>query len=162
MGRRELEITDIDEIVKILDKAKFLHLGLVDEDMPYIAAMNYGFTIDGDKLTLYLHSAVKAYKIDVIKRNPMCCFELECDVEPFDGEMPCKNGMMYSSVKGRGCVEIIEDDYEKISAMKIFMKTQRGEEHEFTSKLLSAVTMMRIDVSEYRAKRRPHPLERQG
>ena len=67
MGRRELEITDIDEIVKILDKAKFLHLGLVDEDMPYIAAMNYGFTIDGDKL---IASFVASTRFAVVAISP--------------------------------------------------------------------------------------------
>ena len=35
MTRRERQVTDIDEIIKILDKAKVLHLGLVDGDEPY-------------------------------------------------------------------------------------------------------------------------------
>lgn len=160
MTRRELEITDINEIVKIIEKAKVLHLGLVDDGMPYIVPMNYGFTMEDGKLTLYMHSAVKGYKIDVIRKNPVCCFELECDVEPFDGDKPCMNGTSYSSVMGRGKIEFIEGDQAREDAMNAFMKTQRGTTHEFTPKMLSAVAMLRIDVSEYTAKRRPKPLER--
>ena len=43
MTRRELEITDIEEIRGILDRAQVLHLGLVDDGFPYIVPMNYGY-----------------------------------------------------------------------------------------------------------------------
>ena len=33
--KREREVTDMEEILSILDKAKVLHLGLVDGDEPY-------------------------------------------------------------------------------------------------------------------------------
>ena len=160
MTRRELEVTDINEIIGILDRAKVLHLGLVDEGRPYIVPMNYGYTMDDGKLTIYLHSSMKGYKIDVIRNNPECCFELECDVKPFEGPKPCMNGMSYSSVMGRGRAEILEGYQERLKAMNIFMSSQTGQEYEFTEKMLSAVHMIRIEVSEYTAKRRPHPLER--
>ncbi|MDD6191110.1 MAG: pyridoxamine 5'-phosphate oxidase family protein [Firmicutes bacterium] len=162
MNRRELEIKDKGEIKGIIEKAKILHLGLIDEGLPYIVPMNYGFEMENGKLTLYLHSAVKGYKIDVMKKSPVCCFELECDVAPFEGEKPCQNGMVYSSVIGRGKVSFITDGDDKIHAMKVLMKTQTGRDFDFTERELSAVAMIRIDVSEYTAKRRPHPLERRG
>lgn len=160
MTRRELEITDINEIENILKEALVLHLGLVDDGMPYIVPMNYGYTLDDGKLTIYLHSSKKGYKIGVIEKNPTCCFELETGVEPFSGKMPCQNGMVYSSVMGRGEVKILEDLEERIHAMKVLVKHQTGVDHEFTEKLLSAVTLMKIDVTEFTAKRRPHPMER--
>lgn len=160
MNRREREVKDLNEIRKFLEKSKVLHLGLVDEGRPYIVPMNYGFEMDDGRLALYLHSAVKGYKIDVMKANPDCCFELECDVEPFEGAKPCQHGMIYSSVIGRGKVNFISDANEKIRAIQILMKTQTGKDFDFTERELSAVTMLRIDVSEYTAKRRPHPLER--
>ena len=160
MTRRELEITDIRKIEEILEKGKVLRLGLVDEGMPYIVPMNYGFEMEDGRLTIYLHSGCKGYKLDVIRAKPVCCFELECDVTPFEGEKPCQNGMAYSSVMGRGEIHIIEEPADKIRAMQILMKTQTGRDFDFTERELSAVAMLRIDVSEYTAKRRPHPLER--
>ena len=42
MTRRELEVTNPEEILRILDSSRVLHLGLVDDGMPYIVPMNYG------------------------------------------------------------------------------------------------------------------------
>ena len=161
MNRRDREITDVNEIKAILEKAKFLHLGLTDGDMPYVVPMNYGYVMDDTNLTLYMHSSRRGYKLDILEKNPNCCFELECDVEPFSGgDKPCQNGMIYSSIIGRGRAEIIEDEEERTKAMNFIMEAQVGQTYEFTEKMLSAVTMIRIDVTEYTAKRRPHPLER--
>ena len=44
MTRRELEITDITEILKIMDSTKILHLGLSDGGWPYVVPMNFGYT----------------------------------------------------------------------------------------------------------------------
>ena len=71
MTRRELEVTDPAVIRHILDESKVLHLGLVDDGMPYIVPMNYGCKWEADKLTLYLHSASRGYKLDVIAKNPV-------------------------------------------------------------------------------------------
>ena len=57
MTRREREVTDIGEIIKILDNAKVLHLGMVDGDEPYVVPMNYGYTLEDGKLTIWLHGA---------------------------------------------------------------------------------------------------------
>ena len=36
MTRREREVTDINEILKIMDACKIVHVGLVDGDQPYV------------------------------------------------------------------------------------------------------------------------------
>ena len=43
--------------------------------------------------------------------------------------------------------------------MSILMKTQTGGDFEFNERLVSIVTVIRIDVSEYTAKHRPLPSE---
>ena len=43
MTRRELEVKDPAVIQNILDGSKFLHLGLVDDGMPYVVPMSYGY-----------------------------------------------------------------------------------------------------------------------
>lgn len=157
MTRRELEITEPQKIIEILDKSKVLHLGLVDDGMPYIVPMNYGYTMEEGKLTIYLHGAVKGYKMDVIRKNPICCFEMECEVQSFEGTIPCTYGTSYYSLMGRGEITIVEDVAEKIKAMSILMKTQTGKDFEFNDRLVSIVSVMRIDASVYTAKHRPAP-----
>ena len=67
--RREREVTDINEIIGILDRAKIVHVGMVDEGKPYIVPMNYGYPLEDGRLTFYLHSAVKGDKLEL--RHPI-------------------------------------------------------------------------------------------
>lgn len=157
MTKRELQITDLNEIKAILDNAKVLHLGMAVDNEPYVVPMNYGYKMEDDKLTLYLHSAVQGKKIDMMKANSKVFFELDCDWVPFEGEKPCQYGLSYSSVMGRGEAVLVEDVEEKMEAMSFLMKTQTGKDFTFNEKLVSIVAVVRIDVAEYTAKHRPVP-----
>lgn len=160
MTRRELEITNINDILNILDNCKYLHLGLVDGDEPYVVPLNYGYTMEDEKLTLYMHCATRGYKLDLINANPKVFFTMNCDVAPFEGEMPCQYGTAYKCLMGRGTAEVVEDPSKKMEALSIFMKTQTNLDFQFTEKLVSAVSIIKVDVSEYTAKARIHPLEK--
>ena len=113
--------------------------------------------MEDGKLTLYLHSAVRGKKLDMIRENPKVFFEMCCDVTPFEGKLPCQYGVTYSSVMGRGTARIIEDVEEKMAAMTVLMKTQTAKDFSFNEKLVSIVAVVRIDVAEYTAKHRPLP-----
>ena len=157
MTKRELQITDENQIRHILDEAKVLHLGLAVDNEPYVVPMNYGYTMENGKLVLYLHSAVRGKKIDMVRANSRVFFEMDCDWRPFEGEKPCQYGLVYSSVMGRGTASIVEDTAEKIKAMALLMKTQTQKDFEFNDRLVSIVAVIRIDVEEYTAKHRPLP-----
>lgn len=157
MTKRELQVTDPGQIRAILDTAKVLHLGLCVDNEPYVVPMNYGYIMEGETLVLYLHSAVQGKKLDMIRANPRVFFELDCDRMPFEGEKPCQYGLVYSSIMGRGTACIVEDVEEKIRAMTMLMKTQTGKDFSFNDRLVSIVSVIRIDVTEYTAKHRPLP-----
>ncbi len=157
MTRREQEITDINEIIRILDEAKIAHIGLVDGDEPYVVPMNYGYIMENGKLTIYLHGAKRGRKLDVIRANPKVFFEAECDLVPFEGDVACRYGIAYSSIMGKGTAEIIEDVEEKKLALSVLMKTQTGKDFEFEDKMTTIVSIIRINVSQYTAKFRPMP-----
>lgn len=157
MTRREREVTDINEIIKILDTAKVAHIGLVDGDEPYVVPMNYGYTMENGKLTIYLHGAKRGRKIDVIRANPKVFFEAECNIIPFEGDIACRYGIAYESIMGKGLAVIVEDVEEKKKALSLLMKTQTGKDFEFEEKMTAFVSIIRIDVSEYTAKYRPMP-----
>lgn len=155
--KRERQVTDLATIRTILDTAKVLHLGMVDGDEPYIVPMNYGYTLEEGKLTLYLHGATTGRKLELIRKNPKVFFCLECDVTPFEGKLPCQYGTVYSSVMGRGIAHIVEDVQQKQDAMTILMKTQTGKDFTFNEKLVSIVSVIRIDIESFTAKHRPLP-----
>ena len=157
MTRREREITDIEEIRGILDRAKIVHVGMVDGNRPYVVPMNYGYTLNDGKLTFYLHGAMRGRKLDVIRTNPNVFVELDTDIVPFEGEVACKYGLCYSSVMGEGVAEIVEDTELKKEALSIFMKTQTGKDFDFNDKMVSVVSIIKINISEFTAKKRPMP-----
>ena len=157
MTKRERQVTDEKQIMAILDAGKVLHLGLAVDNEPYVVPMNYGYTHENGKLVVYLHSAVRGKKLDMMRANPKVFFEIDCDLMPFEGKLPCQYGMVYSSVMGKGIATIVEDVEEKKRAMSILMKTQTGKDFSFDDKLVSIVAVVRIDVEEYTAKHRPLP-----
>ncbi len=157
LTRRENLITDIEIVEQILKKSKVLHLGLVDGDEPYVVPMNYGYTLEDGKLTLWLHGAKRGRKLDLMRKNPKVFFEMECDIEPFEGDVACKYGISYLSLMGKGIAEIVEDVEKKKAALTHLMKTQTDKDFQFNDKLVSVVSIIRIDVTEYTAKHRPAP-----
>lgn len=157
MTRREFKITDEAHIKRILDTARVLHLGLAVDNEPYVVPMNYGYTMEDNKLVLYLHSAVRGKKLDMIRKNPNVFFQMDCDQQPFNGKVACQYGLSYSSIMGQGRAKIVENVEEKKIAMSVLMKTQTGNDFSFDDRLVSAVAVIRVDVSEYTAKHRPIP-----
>lgn len=154
---REKLVTDMNEIVKILDNSKVVHVGMIDGDEPYVVPMNYGYTLVDGKLTLWLHCAKRGRKLDVLRANNKVFFEMECGIQPFDGDIACRYGISYSSIMGRGTAEIVEDVEIKKAALTYLMKTQTGMDFEFEDKMASIVSIIKIDTVEFTAKHRPLP-----
>ena len=157
MTRRERQVTDENRIRHILDASKVLRLGLAVDNEPYVVPMNYGYVMENGTLTLYLHSALRGKKLDMIRANPKVFFEMDCDHIPFEGDVACKYGLSYSSIMGRGNARILEDVTEKQKALSVLMKTQTDRDFSFAEKMAGVVAIIRIDVSEFTAKHRPVP-----
>ena len=157
LTRREFEVTDMNEIIDILDKCLIVHIGMIDGDEPYVVPLNYGYTMEDGKLTLYMHGATEGRKLDVMRANPKVFFEMNCEVTPFEGKMACQYGTSYACLMGKGLAEVVEDIEDKKKYLSLFMKTQTGKDFTFTDGMISTVSIMKIDVTEYTAKRRPLP-----
>ncbi len=155
MTRREQQVTDMNEIIEILEKSKVVHVGMIDGDEPYVVPMNYGYILEDGKLTIYLHGARRGRKIDVIKANPKVFYEMCCDITPFEGEVACKYGITYASIMGRGLATLVEDVEEKKQALTLLMKAQTGKDFQFEDKLTTVVSIIKIDTLEFTAKKRP-------
>ena len=156
MRRKDRQITEIEAIRAILDKAKVLHLAMIDGDRPYVVPLNYGYTLENGALTLYLHSAREGRKLDVLRQNDRVAFVLETNVSQVSGgDIPCKYGEAYASVMGEGRAVLLTDSAEKMAALSILMKTQTGSTFSFTPEMTDGVAVIRIDVDSFTAKARP-------
>ena len=156
MRRKDREVTNIDEILQIIERAKILHLGLFDSEYPYVLPLHYGYEYTGEGLVFYLHSAKEGHKLDLIRSNPHVCIEMECDVELVSGgEVPCRYGAAFASVIGRGRAAVIDDVQEKIKGLSLLMKNQTGQEFTINEKMASTAAVIKVVVDEFTAKSRP-------
>ena len=154
MRRNDREITDSAEIDGILEKALFGHLGVCDGDEPYVLPLNFGVS-EG---AIYFHCAPDGRKLDVLRRNPKACFQVETDTDLVASTMACGWGMFYRSVVVSGVVSVVESLEEKARGLTALMKKCAGASfsHEFTEQELGAVVVLRLDpVSRTGKARRP-------
>ena len=155
MRRKDREITDIQQILSIIDKAKILRLGLFDRDYPYVVPLHYGYEYSENRLVFYMHSAKEGHKLELIAKNPRVCVELDCDVELISGgEVPCIYGSSFASVIGRGMAEIVSDEQEKSKGLSLLMKHQTGRDFAITAEMASTVAVIRVTLNKFTAKAR--------
>ena len=60
-----------------------------------------------------VHSAAHGRKLDLLRRNPHVCFEVDEDVAPVPHREACSVGMRFRSVIGTGRATFVEDVTEK-------------------------------------------------
>ena len=103
MRRTDRELTDREEIKRILEEAKVLRLGLKDGDYPYIVPLHYGYVYEGDVLRFYRHGAKAGKKYELVKADSHAFVELDCAVETTgEGDIACVYGANYASLMARG------------------------------------------------------------
>ena len=149
MRRKDKEIIDSSDLEDILQKAKVCHLGLLDSDIPYIIPVHYGYHMGH----LYIHSAKEGKKIDLIKKNPKVCFEIELDHKIRNTGIPCNWSTTYKSIIGYGTASIITDIEEKKHSLGILIDHYSpGTIYDFTEKMIDDVTVIKISIDRMTGK----------
>ena len=155
MRRSDREITDWQDTLAIIESCDVCRLGLNDNGRIYIVPMNFGFLTEDGHMTLYFHCAHEGRKLDILRVHPQVGFEMDCDHQLFPGNEACQYGMRYASVIGEGLMTIVETDVEKRDGLAAIMKKYAPERtFTFDQAALDYVTVLRLDVSEWSAKRR--------
>lgn len=153
MRRRDREIKEFDEIVKIIKKCDSLVLGLNDEGYPYLVPLNFGMDIEDGQLYLYFHCAKEGKKLDLIQKDNRATFEMDCNHNfiLYKERMSCTMG--YESVIGQGTIEIVAED-KKYDALKILMRQYHAEDFQFNTDMIKVTTLLRLKVEKLTGKRR--------
>ena len=154
MRRADREVTDRNDILKIVDQCDCLHLALMDGDYPYVIPMNFGYEDDGEKLVIYFHGATEGEKLELIAKNSHAAFSMSCAHELVPAKTPCATTFKFESVCGRGLIHMVEGD-EKMHALSVIM-TQYDKEKTYTfeEKHARAVSVFRLDVESFTGKSR--------
>ncbi|MBI9083306.1 MAG: pyridoxamine 5'-phosphate oxidase family protein [Desulfobacterales bacterium] len=148
MRRKDKEVIDTAAIEAILAEARICRFAMVDGDRPYVVPMCFAH----HENALYLHSALKGKKIEVLEKNPNVCFEVDTLLETIESDAPCDWSMRYQSVIGFGRAVFVEEEEEKRNALDIIFKRYAGRHGTFTDNKVQATAVIRINIDSMTGK----------
>lgn len=135
MRRKEREITDFEEIIKILDESNFLTLAMIKGTEPYSVPVNFGYKLDGDR------------------NCPRVSFSAVSYSEIGENKEPCGWTDFYRSVCGKGNASILEDADEKKGGLICILKKYGYKGPSvFPAIMMKKISMIRIDVDDLTGK----------
>ena len=154
MRRKDRAVTDFTEIQSIISKADVCRIALIDDNLPYIVTMNFGYK-PGDPASLYFHCAKEGRKIDIIKKNNIACFQMDIDHELITANKACGFGMNFKSVVGSGKIFIVKDKDEKVEALNYIMKQYTEKDcFDYEDNMLDVTTILKLEIDQLTAKKK--------
>jgi uncharacterized protein len=152
MRREKKEIRNRAVIDNLLNTCPVGRLGTIGKDgYPRIKPLNFVY-LDG---TIYFHSAKEGEKIDDINRDNRVIFEIDKPMGYVKGDVnPCSARFLYRSLMIKGKAVVVDDDNEKLLALKSLMKKYQpeGGYGEFLPEKLTISTVVRVDIEEITGK----------
>lgn len=153
MIRKDREITDINQIYKIMDNCICCRLGFYDESEVYIVPLNFGYEHTNTSTVLYFHGAKVGKKINLISKVPSVGFEMDTDYKLNEGETACAYSAKFKSIIGTGKASFIKDKDEKEKALKAIMYHNTNKnEWQFTDTMLNSVCVFKVVVDKLSCK----------
>lgn len=152
MRRKDREVTDIQELLSIVEECRICHVGLLDDKGVYVVPLNYGFEYVNKQLILYFHSAQVGRKIDAIIKNPNVCVEMDCDHRLIEGEKACDFSFGFKSIIGNGVATILSNYDEKLKGLSLLMKHETQKEYDFDENMVNHVSVIKVIVNEFSGK----------
>lgn len=159
MRRSDREVKNFEDILEIMKQCDVCRLALHDTECPYMVPLNFGMRVEEGKVVLYFHGALEGTKYELIERDNRASFEMDCGHHLILDEQQGNCAMEYSSVIGRGLIEIVPDD-EKVEALHILMKQYRGEDFPFSEKVVPHTKVFKLTVEHMTGKVRTKKREK--
>ena len=157
MRRADRKIQSFEEMVDVISRCDVCRLGLHDGDYPYILPLNFGVKAEKETqvVTLYFHSALQGRKIELMKKNNLASFEMDCRHQL---QYKAEQGMCtfaYESIIGHGTIHMIEDADEKMQALKILMNHYYpGENKYFNPAAIPRTAVYCLEVIQMSGKKK--------
>ncbi|MCF8104586.1 MAG: pyridoxamine 5'-phosphate oxidase family protein [Desulfohalobiaceae bacterium] len=150
MRRKEKEIRDKAEMQTVLEQGRICRLGLLNGNRPYIVPMNYGYADN----CLYFHSAKEGMKVELLKKDTLVCFEVDCKQRLVKGDTGCGWTMHYQSVIGYGRVEFLETRQDKKNGLRwVMAQYAPGKSWDFPDRKLDQTLVFRLSIEEMTGKK---------
>lgn len=145
---RHRSIAEKKEILQVITACQFCQVAMVDpEGLPYLLPMNFGFSDD----IIYLHSAQKGKKIDILKQRPDVCVNFTTDhqLRYQSEQVACSWSMKYRSVLCYGKVHFLKDSDEKVHALNMIMRNYSDRAFSYNAPSIQEVNCWIVPVDRF-------------
>ena len=122
MRRKDREVNDINEILRIMKDCDDMVLAFNDEVAPYILAVNFGVIENAGEITLYIHGATEGKKYDYLKDGAAVSFQMSANRKLIMDKECGYCTMNYESIIGRGEVYELHDYDDKEAALEVLVQ----------------------------------------
>ena len=156
MRRKDREITDIKDIINMIDECHIIRIGIADGDFPYIVPVNFAYTVTGDQICFYIHGAMAGKKYEMLSASPFCSFEMDIPLK-MDCLVKEKDvTMRYKSVMGKCKVTFLDGDERQSAIDDIIMaRYEETRNFDYNRDTVSRTAVARLTVLEISAKANP-------
>lgn len=153
MRRRDREIIELSKMLEIMEKCDCCRVGFVDGNEAYIVPLNFGFEESDRGIVLYFHSAKEGRKINLLNEVKTATFEMDSKHELVEGKIACDFSYLYQCIMGKGKVELVTDNDEKVHGLtKIMSHYSKVPKWEFKQEHVDRVAVFKITVTEWSCK----------
>jgi len=148
--RKESRQMSAEWALEVLDKAPYITVSMADEEgMPYGLPLSLVRT---NEKTFYFHGALEGKKLDILNKNPRVCLSAVTKCKPTVGPKDGSFTLEFKSAVAFGTAEIVEDDAEKIAALRAICERflpQHMEAFDASiARSLSRTAVVRITLTE--------------
>ncbi|BBO18317.1 flavin-nucleotide-binding protein [Candidatus Brocadia pituitae] len=152
LQKKEREIQDRNELLRIIKKGKYLTIALCRNNEPYIVTLSYGY--DERKNAFYFHSRRRGLKSEFMQENPSVCATIIED----KGYIMNECAHEFRSVIVRGDIYFVETLEEKKQGMDILLKHLEDNPDKIRQESLTNdvvyrnLEILRLDVTDMQGK----------
>ena len=156
MRRKDREVTDLKQMLEIMDACQIVRIGLADGMYPYIVPLNFGYTVEGAQVTLYIHGAMAGRKYELLRKNRACSFEMDIPLE-----LDCMDElkdvtMRYKSLMGTATVELLEGKEREDALDHVLMGRYEQTRHfDYDRSVIPRTAVFKLTVQEMVGKVNP-------
>ena len=136
--------------LEVLSKSPYVTMSMTRPDgTPYAVPLSLA---QADEQTFYFHCAKEGEKLDCIAYNPIVCLSAVSRCKPTVGPKDNSFTLEFRSAIAIGRAEIVEDDAEKVKALKLicqrFLPHHMDAFDEAIKQSLSHTAVVRITLTE--------------
>lgn len=147
--RRSKQALSLSQCLDILGKATSGVLCLTGEQGPYGVPMSYALM---DKERIYFHCAREGEKVRLIQKDPRAAFTVIFRDDVQKDQLTT----FFQSVISRGLIRFVEDEKEKVAALRLLASRYGCRNESFIkeeiSRYFEKVLVLRMDIQEMTGK----------